>query len=131
MSSWIFVITEDRDELKKRFKEKSWPIYEKTRYRKELSEGDKVVVYHGGRFGGKKLVASFTVNSVLAKAAGFLRYSLGLSDLERWKKPIKVKEILGDLEFIRKKDNWGMYFQGGVIRLPSKSYKIIMEKVGL
>ena len=127
MQKWIFTITEDENELKKRINEKEWPIFERTRNRAHLSKGDKIVIYHGGRFGTASLVGTFVISSGL-KVTGFHTFVLGMSDAQMWKNQVKIKDILHDLKYIKRKDNWGIYFQGGVTRLPDEDYKTILAK---
>jgi len=125
MSYWIFVTTGVKQELKERFQEKKWPIFQKTRHRKELKKGDQVIVYHGGYRGSKKLVGSFTISSRLSSTAPE-QYSLDFSEVNLWKNPVKMYDVLDNLGFVVRKDNWGIYFQGGIVRLPEKDYKTIL-----
>jgi len=128
MLFWIFVTTGDGQELENRLQEKKWPIFQKTRHREELKKGDQVIVYHGGYRGSKKLVGSFTISSGLSPTGPEL-YSLDFSEVNLWKNPVGIHDILGNLSFVVRKDNWGIYFQGGVVRLPKKDYKTILEAV--
>lgn len=50
-----------------------------------------------------------------------------LANIELFKKPIMIKEILHSLDFIQNKGNWGIYFQGGVSKLPNTDYKKILN----
>jgi len=127
MPTWIFTITDVESELKKRVNAKEWPIFKRTRNRTDLSKGDKIVIYHGGRFGTASLVGTFAISSKL-KSTGYDTFVVGMSDIQMWKNQVKVKDILDDLKFVKRKDNWGIYFQGGVTRLPEYDYKTILAK---
>jgi len=125
MPKWIFTITDTESELKKRVSAKEWPIFKRTRNRTDLSKGDKIVIYHGGRFGTASLVGTFVISSEV-KSAGNDTFVVEMSDTQMWKNQVKIKDILDDLKYIKRKDNWGIYFQGGVTRLPDDDYKTIL-----
>ena len=127
MQKWIFTITDNENELKKRINEKERPIFKRTRNRTDLSKGDKIIIYHGGRFGTASLVGTFVISSEV-KSAGNDTFVVGMSDAQMWKNQVKIKDILHDLKYIKRKDNWGIYFQGGVTRLPDEDYKTILAK---
>jgi len=126
MSFWIFTVTGDEQELEKRFQEKKWPIFQRTRHRQELKKGDQVIVYHGGYHGSKSFVGTFTISSDIS-LTGPQQYSLDFSKTNLWKTPVGIYDILDNLGFVGRKDNWGIYFQGGVSRIPENDYKKILE----
>ncbi len=126
MSFWIFTVTSDEQELAKRLKEEKWPIFQRTRHRQDLKKGDQVIVYHGGYHGSKSFVGTFRISSS-PSPSGSEKYSLGFSEVKLWKTPVGIYDILGNLGFVVRKDNWGIYFQGGVSRIPEKDYKLILE----
>ena len=129
LPNWIFVTTGEKEELKKRFSEKRWPIYRHTIHRTKLSKGDRVIVYHGGYKSKKELIGSFTIETEPAQE-NLETFYLEFSDLKLWKQKVPVKKILSELSFVKRKDNWGIYFQGGVVLLPNKDLKTILSKVG-
>jgi len=43
--------------------------------------------------------------------------------------PIKIKEILEDLAFIKNKNKWGVYFRPGLIEIKKEEYEIIIGKM--
>ena len=129
MSYWILVITGEPSELKKRLSQKAWPIFQRTRHRTELAVGDKVLLYHGGRFGPKAFVASAKISTGL-KMVRPDTYSVWLSEIISWKTIVRIIDIINDLSFIKRKDNWGIYFQGGVSRIPKKDFETILAKAG-
>ena len=126
MAWWIFVTTNTEDELRKRIDEKSWPIFNHTRHRDDLGKGDQVIIYHGGKFGGKKFVGTFTISSKITRP-GAEDYSIKMSKITKLEHPVKASDIIGNLGFIKRKDNWGIYFQGGVSRIPKQDYNTILS----
>jgi len=130
VSFWILVITGDGQELEKRLQGKKWPIFQRTRHRQELKKGDQVIIYHGGYHGSKSFVGTFKISSGVSPT-GPDQYSFGFSEVNLWKNPVGIYDILDNLGFVVRKDNWGIYFQGGVSRLPEKDYKTILAAANL
>lgn len=126
MVQWIFVINDTEQEFAKRIEERRWPIFKKTQNRRKLKVGDTVIFYKAGTQ-GKKFLGSSVIGSPLEKA-NELVFFLKLSDIVVWKKPVEVNEVLKDLDFIRDKQYWGRYFQGGVRRLSETDYETIVAK---
>jgi len=126
MSFWIFTVTGDKQELEKRLREKKWPIFQRTRHRQELKKDDQVIVYHGGYHGSKSFVGTFRISSG-PSPTGHEQYSLDFSKAILWKTPVGIYDILDNLGFVVRKDNWGIYFQGGVSRIPERDYNLILE----
>jgi len=42
-----------------------------------------------------------------------------------WKKLVLMKPLVGKLDFVDNKEQWGRYMQGGVIRIGEKDYRKI------
>ena len=55
-------------------------------------------------------------------------FTVGLSDIDIWKKPVSVQQIVDSLGFVGNKKNWGAYFQGGAVWIMEKDYNSILEK---
>ena len=126
MSNWIFVIKSTVGELENRITKKSWPIYHHTPHRKNLRFSDRIIFYLAGH-GGKKFVGNASISSELMSSGG-LDYSIGISDIKIWKKPIPVEDLISNLEFVVNKNNWGASFQSGVRRLNDNDYNTILSK---
>ena len=124
MQSWIFVITAAYDEFKDRINKKAWPIYKNTGNKRKLRVGDNVIFYMGGPE-GKKFLGTSRVDSDLIPNS--IDFSIGLSDIKIWKKPVLIKDILADLKFIVHKEKWGLHLQGGIIRLSDGDFKTIIS----
>lgn len=125
MTNWVFVINDKDEVFQERINDKKWPIYRKTQNRNKLKVGDKIIFYKAGA-DGKKFIGKASIARGL-KPDG-IDYSLELSDVGVWKKPVSVALVLKDLEFIRDKTFWGRYFQGGVRSLSESDYNIIISK---
>ena len=50
-----------------------------------------------------------------------------LDQIESWDKPIPVKYIARELEFIKKPRLWGTYLQGGVREISDKDFLEILN----
>lgn len=126
MTNWVFVINDKDKVFQERISEKKWPIYRKTQNRNKLKVGDKIIFYKAGA-NGKKFIGKANI-AVGLKPDG-VDYSLELSDVGVWKKPVIVTSVLDNLEFIRDKTFWGRYFQGGVRSLSESDYNVIISKI--
>lgn len=125
MASWIFVMTGDVEGFGGRIKSGEWPIFRKTHHRNEMRAGDKIVFYLGGK-NNKKLMGIATISSGLRKNGE--EYFVSISEVEVWKDPLEMRKLVDSLGFIKNKDNWGLYLQGGVIPLPQKDHDTILAR---
>lgn len=125
IQSWIFVISDGNDVFKKRIDEEKWPIFQNTHNRKRLRIGDKIIFYKAGT-DGKKFLGSASITNKSNEYNG--SFSIVLSNIDIWKKPIKVASVLNNLKFIKNKTLWGCYFQGGVKPLTESDYSTILFK---
>jgi len=126
MPNWIFVVKSSTD-FTKRLEQRKWPIYNRTTNRNRLRAGDNVIFYLAGE-DGKKFLGTARLGSGLKKAEQ-IDYLVDLDDIEIWEKHVKIHDVIEELEFIVYKRNWGVHFQGGVIRLSDKDYTTITTKV--
>lgn len=113
--------------LKKIAGTKKWLIGRRTPHREILAEGDKVLFYQGGEE-GRKVVASAELASSLHSdnADSFAE----IKNIEVWKKPVDMNALIDRLSFIKNKKHWGVYLQGGVVRIAEKDYNMIVKKRG-
>lgn len=126
MNHWIFVINDTKEEFENRMKSKNWPIFMHTPNRKSLCVGDHVVFYLAGRE-GQKFLGSAQINSEVKKTHR-LDYFVELTNTEIWIKYVRIIELLTKLEFIKDKQVWGRFFQGGVRRISKKDFNVIIKK---
>jgi predicted RNA-binding protein len=126
MENWIFVINDNDEVLKRRVKEKKWPIFLNTQNRTKLKMGDRIVFYKAGKH-GKKFIGKASISTELQKEG--IDFSLGLSNVEIWEKPINITSLIDSLEFIKDKTNWGSHLQGGVRSISNSDYTAILSKI--
>ena len=125
LNCWIFVLTGTDEEFQRRIEMEKWPIFRKTTYRQQVHESDKVVFYKAGE-GNKKFLGTATVSSEL-KPEGKTDFFLNLKEIDVWKKPKPIHQMLDKLDFIKNKAHWGIYMQGGVTKLSEKDYVLITK----
>lgn len=147
VTTWVFVVTAQKiggklysphDILNLRFKDRFWGLGESTPNRKLVKKGDQVVFYLGIP------IKSFTAGAVLASDAFQLDasqkqkyshdleyftadYGVLLEDLRSWENGVAVDEVVSALSFIKNKENWGVYFQGGIRQIPPEDFGVITQ----
>lgn len=124
VSNWIFVISDGDDVFQKRINEKIWPIFENTHNKRRLRIGDRVIFYQAGK-NGKKFTGRASVASKLTRHMS--NDQIVLEDIEVWKNQVQIEVFIDNLNFVKNRKHWGSYFQGGVISLPDKDYRLIMS----
>jgi hypothetical protein len=141
MNSYILICTdtEDGDDavipavtvLNARLAASRWPLYERTRYRRNIVVGDRLVLYAGGgRAGGKCFHAIAVVGQKIAPDRSMIRRFSGLeghlpavdwlhlAKIERLDPCIPMAEILAKLSFIpANRSRWGVAMMGGVRKI--------------
>ncbi len=146
---WILVAVDGREEggkrvrakeiLTQRLADRFFGVNKRTRWRKSLKKGDRTVIYLGGSKGqsfvGTCILASNSYRlseeerMKMAHGRSFLdnEYGVRLEEIEVWKKPRSIKDILSRLDFIRRKDHYGVYLQGSVRPIHKADYRVIVE----
>jgi hypothetical protein len=147
MNHWIFCATAHKDKgvsdpseiIEQRFRDQFWGLGEKTPNRRALKAGDEVIFYLGTphrAFAASAMLASdsFAVpapeREKLSHGMEFYRAQFGvrLTETKLWERPCRVEDVLSALSFIENKENWGVYFQGGVRYLPEGDFEAITER---
>lgn len=148
---WIFVVTDQRigneemmgkDIFNKCIEDKFWGIGERTPNRKRLKKGDMVTFYLGGRE-GQKFLGSCKLDSRpilvsqlnekerkrLNRPSPFFdaEYGVYLSDVEVWDEPRRIQSLLPNLDFIRDKERFWLFLQGGVRAISEDDYNAIVS----
>ena len=139
--NYCLITTDSKEEaydiFLKRINERKWPLYERTSHIKEFMEKDNLVFYiaKNGK-NSKSLVASASVNKVekLNDVVGdpdnkfkMLSYYLHLENIRIFKKPIGIKELVNDLEFIKNKKNYGLDMLTGVVKISQNDFNYIIK----
>ena len=145
---WLFIITEEEVNNKRipgikifktLIKKGVWGLGERTPNRKNIEEGDKIIFYCGGGSGA----FSYTfVGTASVKEAPKLKpdreefivsgenianypYEVKLKNIKIWSHPKPIKHFRDKLSIIKNSDRWGIYLQGGIIRLSKEDYRLI------
>ena len=126
MSYWLFIIKDTDDEFKVRMSKKKWPLFLNTKNRTALRGGDHVAFYKAGS-DGQAFVGSAKIASRATNVTGLL-FSVGLTDIETWEKPVSIRDILESLEFIVKPQIWGNYMQGGIRKINKDDFQLILSR---
>ena len=56
-----------------------------------------------------------------------LSYYLHLENIQIFKKPISIKELVNDLEFIKNKKNYGLDMLTGVVKISQNDFNYIIK----
>ena len=126
MNRWIFVIRDSEEEFKERINVKKWPIFNKTRYKKEFVVGDAVLFYKAG-LNGQKFLGTCKISSGLKKETSFVD-NLEIKEISVFDSPVEMKDVIEELDFIKNEINWGNYFQGGVRKISEDDFSKIIRK---
>lgn len=121
---WMFVIRDTDEEFASRVKSKTWPVYTYTANRRRIQKGDKVAFYKAGD-GNKAVLGTAETSSAIEPVDGKMDFAVSLTGIRVWKKPIPMKPLVVELDFVGNKEQWGRYMQGGVIRISEKDYNTI------
>jgi hypothetical protein len=120
-----------------------WGLGLRTKNRRSLSPGDKVLVYLSGRReNGRHFIAQCEVSSEVFSVPNRLShvldapnrlgnspaaFSVGLRGVKYFRKPIPIEILKEKLSFIKqpKSKKWGAFLQGGVILITEKDFRFI------
>ena len=126
------------DIFNERVQKNKWPIYNKTPQLKNVKEGKNVVFYIAGEgekrqsFIGSAKIKSIIDNKNTAVDANqelkLVLFHVEFKELKIFDKDIKIKDHIDNLDFIKNKEKYGLYFQGGICKIDQQSYKYIQSK---
>jgi predicted RNA-binding protein len=121
-----------------RIKQNKWPIYNKTPQLLNVKEGKNVVFYIAG--GGEKrqsFVGCAKIKKIIdIKSTDIdpnqefkqVLFHVEFEDLKVFKNEITIKDNIDNLNFIKNRKNYGLYFQGGICKINKESYEYIINK---
>lgn len=144
---WIFIVVDHligsrtvsaMDVLKDRLERKIWIVNSKNPNVKHLREGDEVIFYLGRSrrergFIGIGVLASKPRSLMKLDGVEYASPSskfdqvVELRDVKLWEKVKPVVKIVPRLGFIKNKRNWGIYLQGGIVRIFKRDFELIVE----
>ena len=138
---WVFVVTDHPKEnlttqqiYETRMKDKFWGLNERTPFRNVLRKGDRVIFSYGAKqFLGIAALASSSFElsneqkTTLSHDNEYFKpdYGVTLTDIITWQTPKPIESIIDMLSFIKNKDQYHAYFQGGIKRISKEDYEII------
>lgn len=108
-----------------------WGFGENTNHLNNIKKDDLVIFYQAGGEGQKFLGIATLASGAYKDASSkdlFLdpeTYKIDLENVKVWDKPKPIAPILAQLFFIKNKDYWGTYFQGGCRKISKKDYSTI------
>ncbi len=126
MNRWIFVIRDSDEEFERRIRVKKWPIFNKTKRKKEIVIGDVVLFYKAG-LGGQKFLGTCKIKSDLKKETEYTEY-FEIEKVSVLATAVKMKDVIKELDFVKNKDRWGNYFQGGIRGISEEDFSVIIRK---
>lgn len=115
-----------------------WPIYDKTPQIINLKEGKKVIFYIAGNTtNSQHFIASATIDKIIENSESIIdpnqslrlvKFYINFKDFLKFDKNVSVRENMDDLTFIKNKEKYGLYFQGGICKIDQTSYNYIINK---
>lgn len=127
MNHWVFVIKDDELIFKKRIEHEKWPIFSGTKFRKFLEVGDSIIFYQAGKH-GQKFLGTAKMKSEVKPIPDRMDYYIELDKIDLWKKQPSIRGIVSKLSFIKNKMHWGLYLQGGVLKMDKKDHNTILKE---
>jgi hypothetical protein len=118
-----------------------WLMSDRTRNRKRIKAGDQVLFYAAGLGNGVFMAQAAVVDapapftprsrSELLTELGYVfpsMYKFHLASPAYFTPPIAAKPLVEKLAFIKNKQRWGGYFQGGSIAIPPEDFALIRQQ---
>ena len=115
------------DVIEARLKSNSWPLYENTKNRRVISEGDTLFFYVGGQgTHGGDIIATAQVVDRIDAGRRTLRDEYATSPVSalislkeiKFFAPISLKPVLIECGIIKKENKkWGVFLMGGLCRV--------------
>lgn len=141
---FIFIASDGKkngyDVFLERINRNLWPIYSKTPFLTKINEKNKILFYIAGR-GNKSqnFVGSAIIKKILTNKNDLISsnqelksiiFNVEFESIKIFKESIYIKDHIHNLTFIdeKMKNNYGLYFQGGISKINDQSYNYIIEK---
>ena len=138
----IFVSSDGKktglDIFHERIEKNKWPIYNRTPQLLNVSQGKHVVFYIAGS-GNKRqsFVANGRIKNVIENKTTVIDdnqefkqvlFYVEFENMKIFNQEINIKDHIDNLNFIKNKDKYGLYFQGGICKINKESYEYITNK---
>jgi len=127
MNHWVFVIRDDETVFKKRIEAKKWPLYPLTKFQKYLEIGDQITFYQAGKH-AQQFLGTAEVKSKVKPIPGKIDNYIDIDRIDIWKKQPSIRDIVSKLSFIKNKGHWGLYLQGGILKVARKDHSTILKE---
>lgn len=134
-------IVSANDILMRRIKNRIFPIYNSTGHKDKIQVNDLCYFYVAGKkYNKHHILGSFRIKEIILNNSNeefedvlsTIPYkNLLMDDIKLFPKPIYVKEIIQELEFIKNKVKWGIFFQGGFKKIGQNDMKFLESKVAI
>ena len=124
--------------FRKRISEQRWPLYEKTKHIDNIKINDLLIFYIGGKYSHCQ---SFAGEALVSKIEGLneitidpdsknkiVKKYLFLKEIQTFKKPIKILDLIENLDFIKNKKYYGLSLLEGTAEISSKDYDTIISQ---
>ena len=124
--------------FRKRISEQRWPLYEKTKHINNIKINDLLIFYIGGKYSHCQ---SFAGEALVSKIEGLneitidpdsknkiVKKYLFLKEIQTFKKPIKILDLIENLDFIKNKKYYGLSLLEGTAEISSKDYDTIISQ---
>ena len=106
-----------------------WEIGKKTVNKQQLSPGDHIIFYQGGK-SGQTLIGTAKIASKLQRSQNPINDYVKIHNISLFKRPIPIKPLLDKLSFVKNLQYWGLYFKGGIIKLKKADYSTLITDAG-
>lgn len=114
---------------------KIWYFNERARTAKKLNIGDDLLFYIAGiKKGFIYAKAKISSNARIIENKDEIIeglnmfYEIDISDIEIFSKPVYIKPLVNELNFIHFKGNYGLYIRKSISRIPLEDYITIINK---
>lgn len=125
-----------------------WGVTSTTRCIKQIRENDRILIYVAGkREHAQKFISTARIISGLCKIQKGTNYNIDsptedrflvshfcykLDDVQTFENFVDIRDLLKKLSFIGKcKKKYGVYLQGGIVKILEKDFDLICSKSGL
>ena len=125
----------------KRLEEKKWPLYRNTPGIQKIKNESHFLIYLAGiNKYSQHFVASFTTDKIIEDCdmhydnfnqsyqKSVIKKYIKIKEIKIFEQPFSVKSKINELDFIKNKDKYGLYFQGGLKSITEQEFKKIDGK---
>ena len=125
----------------KRLEEKKWPLYRNTQGIQKIKNDSQFLIYLAGKNKySQQFVASFITDKIIegfdmhydnfnqSYLHSVIKEYIQIKEIKIFEQPFSKKTKMNELDFIKNKDKYGIYFQGGLKSISEQEFKKINVK---